>query len=65
MMHAQVADQHITRLDMIPDIEAESLQVTVQGGPSAIGLPVMFQIGRNSTKVRTALLCMQPPLSGM
>ncbi len=47
----QVATEHMTRLDMIPDIDASSMQVTVRGSPSAVGLPVVVQIGNADTPV--------------
>jgi hypothetical protein len=50
----QVGAEHVTRLDMIPDIDASSMRVTVRGSPSAVGLPVVVQLGNNGTAVSGA-----------
>ena len=47
----QVADQHLTRLDIIPDIDRSSVRVIVRGSASAVGLPVVVQVGNNDTAV--------------
>lgn len=39
-MCAQVPDNFISRLDLIPNVDAQSLRVTVRGNEPALGLPV-------------------------
>lgn len=43
--------QHITRVDMIPDIDKKLVSVTVQGSTDAVGLELKFQAADASGKV--------------
>jgi hypothetical protein len=58
-MCAQVPNAFISRLDMIPDVDAQKLRVTVQGNMAALGLPVQvtaFEAGKKVTPSQTCIL---------
>ena len=55
---SQVNAAHVTRLDIIPDIDSGSLQITVLGSKSAANLPVHVDVYtlQNGTQVDAPLL---------
>ncbi|EIE19334.1 hypothetical protein COCSUDRAFT_44686 [Coccomyxa subellipsoidea C-169] len=47
----RVAEAYISRLDMIPDVDAEHLSITVQGNKHALGMPVRVAAIEDGQKV--------------
>ncbi|EIE19333.1 hypothetical protein COCSUDRAFT_58627 [Coccomyxa subellipsoidea C-169] len=47
----RVSEAYISRLDMIPDVDAEHLSITVQGNKQALGLPVRVAAIEDGKKV--------------
>lgn len=60
-MCVQVSEAYISRLDMIPDVDAEHLRITVQGNKQALGLPVRvaaIEDGKKVTPSQTRAHCL-------
>lgn len=56
-MCAQVSEAYISRLDMIPDIDAQHLSVTVQGNKQALGMPVRVAAIEDGKRVTPSQTC--------
>lgn len=59
-MCAQVPNKFISRLDLIPNIDAQTLRVTVQGNQPALGLPVFVAAMQDGKQV-CSLACIAHP----